>query len=125
VQSYVSRQFAGDPATNRVGTRDFSDWPEKLVASLSWNLGPWSSTLTATVNGKIADSDKGWIQPKALFNVSGGYALSDNSKVSLILNNLAGSVPLDKAGGWPFYPTSRYSPHGRQGWIEFEHRFGG
>lgn len=124
VQSYVSRQFAGDAATNKVGTRDFSDWPEKLVSSLSWNLGPWSSTLTATVNGKIPDGDKGWIKPKALFNISGGYAFNENSKLSLIVNNLGGTVPLDTAGGWPFYPTSRYSPHGRQGWIEFEHRFG-
>lgn len=125
VQSYVYRQFAGDAASNQVGTRDFDDWPEKLVASLSWNLGPWSSTLTATRNGKIPDGDKGWIKPKALFNISGGYEFNENTKLSLILNNVAGSVPLDKGGGWPFYPTSRYSPHGRQGWIEFEHRFGG
>ena len=26
---------------------------------------------------------------------------------------------------WPYYPVGYYLPHGRQGWVELEHRFGG
>ncbi|QPF75141.1 TonB-dependent receptor [Roseateles sp. DAIF2] len=124
VQKYVYRQFAGDTSSNKVGTRDFGDWPEKLVTTLSWSLGPLSSTLTVTRNGKIPDDDKGWIKPRTLLNLSAGYELSERSRLNVIINNLTNSVPRDSSSGWPFYPVGYYSPHGRQGWIEFEHKFG-
>ena len=124
VQSYVYRQFAGDPATNKVGTRDFSDWPNKLIATLGWTIGDWSSTATLTRNGRLADSDSGWIKPATLLNLSTRYQFNPNTSLSLIVNNVGNRVPRDLSDGWPFYPTSYYSPHGRQGWIEFEHRFG-
>ncbi len=124
VQSYVYRQFAGDAADNRVGTRGFEDWPTKLVTTLGWTVGDWSSTATLTRNGRIPDSDAGWIKPATLLNLSTRYRLSPRSSLSLILNNVGNRLPRDEAGGWPFYPVGYYSPHGRQGWIEFEHQFG-
>jgi iron complex outermembrane receptor protein len=124
VQSFIYRQFAGDAGVNKVHTRDLSGWPDKLVATLSWTAQPWSATVTATRTGKIPDSDTGWVPATTLFNFSASHELSKHTSVTLILNNVFNTTRRDDAGGWPFYPVGYYSPHGRQGWVEFSHKFG-
>lgn len=124
VQRYVYQQFAGDSADNKVGTRDFGDWPSKLQATLDWRLGAFDTVLAASRFGRLPDSDTGWVKPQWLFNLSGSFELSPASRISVIVNNVAGKVVRDNSGGWPFYPVGYYSPHGRQGWVEFNHRFG-
>ncbi|MBT9490860.1 MAG: TonB-dependent receptor [Paucibacter sp.] len=125
VQSYVYQQFAGDASTNRVGTHDHSDWPNKLIATLGWNLGDWGATLTGQRNGKISSDDKqSWIGPYWNFNASARYQIGKSSSVSLIVNNVLGDIRKDASAAWPYYPVGYYLPHGRQGWIEFNHVFG-
>jgi len=123
VQSFVYRQFAGDDAGNRVGTRDFGDWPEKLVAVLDGAYGDWSGTLTSSRFGRIPDGDAGWVPAQWLHNLSGSYAFSPDTRVTVTVNNVANKKVYDETGGWPFYPVGYYSPHGRQGWVELDHRF--
>ncbi|MCV2361289.1 TonB-dependent receptor [Paucibacter sp. TC2R-5] len=125
VQSFVYQQFAGDADTNRVGTPEHSDWPNKLIATLGWNLGDFGATLTGQRNGKISSSDKkSWLGPYWNFNASARYQVSKASSVSLIVNNLLGDIRKDPSAAWPYYPVGYYLPHGRQGWIEFNHVFG-
>ncbi|WIW00098.1 TonB-dependent receptor plug domain-containing protein [Kinneretia aquatilis] len=125
VQSYKYAQFEGDEASNQVGTRNFSDWPNKLITSVNWRYGAFNTTLAGLRNGKIVSSDgKGWISPKWSFNASSSYELNKSSSVTLIVNNLANSVRKDDSGGWPYYPVGYYLPHGRQFWLEFNHVLG-
>ena len=125
VQSFVYQQFEGDSSGNRVGTRDFTDWPEKVSLVLDGTWGDWSSTLTANRTGRIPDGDAGWVPGQWLYNLSAGWQLSKNTRLAVIVNNLTDKTVRDDSAGWPFYPVGYYSPHGRQGWVEFEHRFGG
>jgi iron complex outermembrane receptor protein len=125
VQSFVYQQFAGDASTNQVGTHEHGDWPNKLIATLGWNLGDFGATLTGQRNGKISSSDKkSWLGPYWNFNASARYQVSKASSVSLIVNNLLGDIRKDPSAAWPYYPVGYYLPHGRQGWIEFNHVFG-
>lgn len=125
VQSYVYKQFEGDADTNRVGTRDHGDWPNKLIATVAWNLGDFGTTLTAQRNGKLSSSDKKeWLGPYWNFNASARYQINKGSSVSVIVNNLLGDIRKDPTRAWPYYPVGYYLPHGRQGWIEFNHVFG-
>lgn len=127
VQSYVYQQFDGDDGANQVGKlgSNFSDWPNKLITTVSWQIGDWRHTLTGSRNGRINSGDqKSWINPSWNFNLSSNYALNKNTSVSVIVNNLSGDIRKDATSGWPYYPVGYYLPHGRQAWLEFNHRFG-
>lgn len=125
VRRYVYQQYAGDPAGNLVGTPEHSDWPDRLNATLGWQLGDWSATLAGQRNGRIATEDrKAWLGPWWNFNASARVQLSKASSLSVIVNNLFDTVRRDPTASWPYYPVGYYLPHGRQAWIEFEHRFG-
>jgi iron complex outermembrane receptor protein len=125
VQSFTYQQFAGDPAINQIGTRDFAGFPTKLVATLDGSFGVWGATLTSSRFGRIADGDEGFVPPQWLHNLSGSHQFGKTTRLTLIVNNVANKTVRDDTGGWPFYPVGFYSAHGRQGWVEFEHRFGG
>lgn len=126
VKSFKYQQFAGDENRNVVGTPDFGDWPSKLNASLVWQLGDWTHAVSAQRNGRIASEDReGWLGPYWSFNASTAWQLGKRTRVSLIVNNVFDKIRRDASATWPYYPVGYYLPHGRQGWIELEHRFGG
>ena len=126
VKSFKYQQFAGDDNRNLVGTPDFGDWPSKLNASLSWQIGDWTHTLAAQRNGRIArEAQDGWLGPYWNVNASTAWQLDKRTRVSVIVNNLFDSIRRDPSATWPYYPVGYYLPHGRQGWIELDYRFGG
>ncbi|WP_315652900.1 TonB-dependent receptor plug domain-containing protein [Roseateles aquae] len=120
VQAYHYAQFDGDVGANQVGTHDFSDWPSKLITTLSWQHGAWNHTLTGQRNGKLSSEDKkDWVGPYWNFNLSTGYQFNKKNSVSLIVNNLFGDIRKDPSATWPYYPVGYYLPHGRQFWLEY------
>ncbi len=126
VKSFRYRQFAGDEDRNLVGTPDFSDWPSRLNASLVWQIGDWTHAVSAQRNGRIAREDRqGWLGPYWNINASTAWQWDKRTRVSLIVNNLFDKIRRDPSATWPYYPVGYYLPHGRQGWVELEHRFGG
>ena len=126
VKSFKYQQFAGDDNRNLVGTPDFGDWPSKLNASLSWQVGDWTHTLAAQRNGRIArEAQDGWLGPYWNVNASTAWQLDKRTRVSVIVNNLFDSIRRDPSATWPYYPVGYYLPHGRQAWIELDYRFGG
>lgn len=126
VKSFRYQQFAGDSNDNVVGTRDFGDWPSRLNASLNWRIGDWSHTIATQRNGRIPGESPGtWVGPYWNVNASTAWQLARNTRVSVIVNNVFDKVRRDPSATWPYYPVGYYLPHGRQGWIELEHRFGG
>lgn len=125
VRAYRYQQFSGDSDNNLVGTPDFGDWPNKFNAGVNWRIGDWTHVLAAQRNGKIVREDReGYLGPYWNVNASTRWQVSPKTSVSLTVNNLFNKVRRDPSATWPFYPVGYYLPHGRQGWIEVEHRFG-
>ncbi|HEY9102672.1 TonB-dependent receptor domain-containing protein [Chitinimonas sp.] len=125
VLSHRYRQFEKDPYTDYLNSLDNTDWPSKFTGSLSWSKADWASTLQVTRYGSIPNgAQTARLTPYALANVSASYKINQRASVSVIVNNVFDKVREDLSGGWPFYPVGNYSPHGRQGWVEFNYHFG-
>ncbi len=60
----------------------------------------------------------------AVANVSGSYTFNKRLKLSLIVNNVADTYPVDKTGGWPNYSDGWYDAYGRQWWVQLDYHHG-
>jgi iron complex outermembrane receptor protein len=84
------------------------DWRDKLIASVNWNKGDWSNTLTITRYGKIPNgSGEYYLSPTGIANWSTVYQANKNLSVTLIINNVLNKIKYDYSGGWPNYPVVR------------------
>ncbi len=126
VFEHTYQQFSGDPKVDYV--RDpahQADWSDRATASLTWDIGRWTATLYGVRYGAIPRNDaSGSWSGYAVFNGSVRYRLTDRAAVSLIVNNIADRYPVDKSGGWPYYPVGWYDEYGRQTWLQLDYRFG-
>ena len=61
-----------------------------------------------------------------LYNASVSYNLTDDMKISGIVNNIKDSGPPKDSTytATPYYNFQVYNPYGRSYWIEFDWRFG-
>jgi outer membrane receptor protein involved in Fe transport len=73
----------------------------------------------------------GAVRPWMLYNLSVGFDLTDNSQLSLIVNNLRNSRPpedpsYDGSQGFapPYYNIFAYNGYGRSWWVEYKIDFG-
>ncbi|MES2077422.1 MAG: TonB-dependent receptor [Pseudomonadota bacterium] len=120
-----SRQFADDPQKDDMAELGTSDWPNKLNASLNWNIGDWSSTLFVNRFGRLSNSAETAIgSSTTTANISTVYQLDKRTTLSLIVNNVFNKIKDDKSGGWPNYRVGSFSPVGRIGWVELNYHFG-
>ncbi|HEY0231546.1 MAG TPA: TonB-dependent receptor, partial [Dokdonella sp.] len=126
VLQHEYQQFPGDPVYDYLNDLFYqSDWRTKSNLALSWNLGAWSATVDGTRYGRIPKNDySGLRNSYTLFNGSVGYQVSDRADISLIVNNLRNSSPIDKSAGWPNYSAGWYDAYGRQWWVQFDYHFG-
>uniref|UniRef100_UPI0035B35F1E TonB-dependent receptor domain-containing protein n=1 Tax=Chitinimonas sp. TaxID=1934313 RepID=UPI0035B35F1E len=125
VLSHKYQQFASDAERDLLHAKDNSDWPDKLINSLSWNKASWNSTLTLIRNGRIpnAAQDGGYVEPIWLTNLDIGYQINKQASVSLTINNLFDKIRRDTSGGWPYYLVGNYLPYGREGWVQLNYHF--
>lgn len=124
VLKHTYQQFAGDVEKNMLNDPENTDWPDKLDTSLSWDIGPWSSTMLLTRYGKIPKaSGNGNLTPTVLANFSTQYQWSKQTSVGLIVNNVLDTIKRDDTSNWPYYPVGSYLPYGRQWWVEVNHKF--
>ncbi|NRR30813.1 TonB-dependent receptor [Oxalobacteraceae bacterium] len=120
-----SRQFAGDAERDDMAELGNTDWPNKLNASLNWNVGDWSNTLFVNRYGRVPDAAQtGILSSTTTANVSAVYKIDKRTTISLIVNNVFNKIKTDTSGGWPNYPVGNFSPVGRQGWVELNYHFG-
>ena len=109
-------------------------------ASVTWNISKFSTTLFVTrygktpnyaaqlngygtdVNGAVA----GTVAPWFVYNGSVGYDITDDIKISGIVNNIKNSMPPKDLTytAVPFYNFTNYNPYGRSYWLEVDWRFG-
>lgn len=127
VLSHQYQQFVGDPTRDYVNDVTYQqDWRKKVNAALSWSLGDWSATLNGTRYGGVPRNDgEARRKPYTLVNGSVGYDFNERAHLSLIVNNLRNSLPVDKSAGWPNYSSAWYDIYGRQWWLQFDYHFGG
>ncbi|MGR2679994.1 TonB-dependent receptor plug domain-containing protein [Chromobacterium haemolyticum] len=124
VLKHTYQQFAGDAEKNMLNDPENTDWPDKLDTSLTWDIGPWSSTVLLTRYGKIPKaSGNGNLTPTVLANFSTQYQWNKRTSVGLIVNNVLDTIKRDDTSGWPYYPVGSYLPYGRQWWVELNHKF--
>ncbi|GGY26683.1 TonB-dependent receptor plug domain-containing protein [Paludibacterium paludis] len=124
VLTHTYRQFATDTESNRLKSMSNRDWPDKLITSLDWSLGPAGATLTAIRYGRIPDSaGKRYIGRTWLANLSARYQFGKKASASVTVNNVFDTIKRDNSDGWPFYPVGSYTPYGRQIWVQFGYRF--
>jgi iron complex outermembrane receptor protein len=126
VFSHKYQQYAGDVVQDDLSAAYQNEWRSKVNAALNWHLDAWSATLSGIRYGKIPyENELSYRTPYALFNTSVGYQLTKQASISLIVNNIANRMPVDRTEGWPNYPSSIYDIYGRQWWLEFDYHFGG
>ncbi|HEX7815069.1 TonB-dependent receptor domain-containing protein, partial [Dyella sp.] len=125
VFSHKYQQFAGDSVQDDLNIAYQNEWRSKLSGSLSWHLDALSATINGIRYGRIPQLDQqAYRSPYTLFNTSVSYQVNRQVAISLIVNNIANRVPVDRTGGWPNYPSSTYDIYGRQWWIELDYHFG-
>jgi len=117
-------------------------------ASLTWDIDKFSTSVYGTRYGKTPNywaqlnSDgyatpcghasanyvvcPGTVPPWMLYNASLTYNITDDMRISGIVNNIKDSGPPRDATytALPFYNFTNYNPYGREYWLEFDWRFG-
>ncbi len=114
-------------------------------ASLGWSIGRWTTTAYANRIGKtpnyLAYSSKswdyvhpsgqkaGWWAPYTTYNLSLNYAVNDNIRLSLLVNNLLDKTPDHQAQNYPGtagtpFNNYLYNTYGRSMYLEMRYDFG-
>lgn len=111
-------------------------------ASVTWNIGKWTTTLYGTRYGKTPNYNAqiygygtpgaGAVAPWMLYSGSLAYNITPDMSISAIVHNIKDSMPPSDASAnatpglsSPYYNQFNYNPYGRQYWIEFDWKFGG
>jgi outer membrane receptor protein involved in Fe transport len=146
---HVFQQYPFDPVVDYLRDPFYSSEFKNIAsASVTWNVGRWSSTLRGTRYGRTPNyyaqsstagyatpcitSDDGYrtcpgtVAPWMVYNASVTYDIADGLRISGIVNNVFdSSPPFDYT--WtesPYYNRFNYNTYGRQYWIELDWKFG-
>jgi len=107
-------------------------------ASATWTVDKFSTTLFATRYGRtpnyIASTNTtgygtpgaGTLAPWILYNGSVAYNITDDLRVSGIVNNIFNKMPPGDSTNvlYPYYNIFNFNPYGRAYWLEVDWRFG-
>lgn len=142
---HKTRTFPDDPELDLFssGQQLAAEFKSIVSGDLGWEIGRWSANLHATRFGSLPNyarqfqtdttpgTSQGKTAPWILYNASVDYRLTDNSSLSLIVNNLRNSEPprdatWDGSQGFspPFYNIFAYNGYGRSWWVEYRIDFG-
>ena len=120
------QEFAADPA------QPFRDDPtnrnlrSRINTSLSWQLGAFSQTLFADIQGsRPRFSGGGRTHSFKVFNYTASYDLTRSLNVGLIVDNLFDTDPrIDSTfSSYPYFYSSNVNPYGREIFVEARYRF--
>ncbi len=98
-----------------------------------WDIGAWTTSIHGVRYGdspnaaaRLGLSDQngveaGMIDPYYLFNLNLNYRLTDNSDLTLTVNNLADeSPPRDRSDtAYPYFNVFNYNDYGRSFWLQY------
>jgi outer membrane receptor protein involved in Fe transport len=143
---HESQQFPDDPTLNLLKEPYYSSEFKTIAnASVTWNIDKFSATLFGTRYGKTPNykaglsptgystpcstgyvTCPGTVAPWMIYNGSVSYNLTDDLKLSAIVNNIKNSMPPKDYTytAAPYYNFLNYNPYGRAYWLEIDWRFG-
>lgn len=127
--NHTIRQYPGDPVVDKLTYDSGYDIPrDKGTASLSWDLGKFSTTLTGQRLGRLPNYDENaFIKESYLFNLSAQYNITDRFRLSGTINNLFDQNPIkDRTyGAYPYYDISWFDGVGRSFYVQLTYKMGG
>jgi len=111
----------GDPEIDLL--HNYNSYEFKTIGNgtVTWNIGPWSTTLHATRYGRTVNfSFSGTTSPQILYNANIRYSLADdNAYIQLTANNLFDKKPpIDPSTGYPYYNFLNWNAYGRSVFLE-------
>ena len=141
------QQFPQDPVIDLLRDPYYSTEFKTIAnGSITWNIDKFSTTVFGTRYGKTPNyyaginttgyatpcTTSGYIEcpgtvaPWMLYNASVAYNVTDDIKVSAIVNNIKNSMPPKDPTytAAPYYNFLTYNPYGRAYWLEIDWRFG-
>lgn len=136
---HSQQQFPFDPTHDLLRNPFYSSEFKNIGnASITWNIDKFSATAYGTRYGKTgnyisqinpsgnATPGAAPVAPWMLYNASLSYNITDDMRITGIVNNIQNSKP-PRDSSWtavPYYNFVNYNPYGRQFWLEFDWRFG-
>jgi outer membrane receptor protein involved in Fe transport len=139
------KTFPDQPATDLFanGGQLTTEFKSIVTGDLGWQLGRWAANLHGTRYGSLPNyaaqfatdttpgTSQGRVAPWILYNLSVDFNVTDNSTLSLIVNNIRNTPPprdrtYDGSQGFapPFYNIFAYNGYGRSYWLEYKIDFG-
>ena len=126
----LHHKYTRTPGGNQIDLlHNFNSYEFKTIGngSVSWNIGPWSTTLFAIRYGSSVNAGgTGVTGPQIYYNGNVRYNLAnDDAYIQLTANNLFDKhPPTDTSSGWPYYNINNFNDYGRVVYLEFGVHFG-
>lgn len=136
---HENQQYPGDPTIDYLRDPFYSSEFKSIgSASLSWNKGPWTTTLYGVRYGSTPNyaaqvdpsgysaENGGRMRAHLSFNGSASYEFGDDLSLSFTVNNLFNKMPQrDKTFDvYPYYNSLNYNIYGRSYMVEVNWKFG-
>lgn len=129
VFSHTIRQYPGDPVIDKLAFDSGYYIPrDKGTASLTWDLGKFSTTLTGQRLSRLPNYDEdAYIKASYLFNLSAQYSITDRVRLSGTINNLFDQNPIKDRTytSYPYYDISWFDGVGRSFYVQLTYKMGG
>ena len=129
VFNHTVRQYPGDPIVDKLAFDSGYYIPrDKGTASLTWDLGKFSTTLTGQRLSRLPNYDEdAYIKASYLFNLSAQYSITDRVRLSGTVNNLFDQNPIkDRTySSYPYYDISWFDGVGRSFYLQLTYKMGG
>ncbi len=129
VFNHTIRQYPGDPVIDKLAFDSGYYIPQdKGTASLTWDLGKFSTTLTGQRLSRLPNYDEdAYIKASYLFNLSAQYSITERVRLSGTINNLFDQNPIkDRTySAYPYYDISWFDGVGRSFYVQLTYKMGG
>ncbi|MBS0590785.1 MAG: TonB-dependent receptor [Proteobacteria bacterium] len=127
--SHQIQTFPHDPFEDLLREASYGNQFKNIgAASLTWNVGSWSSTLQYQRFGKTWSYDGSrTVGPWMRYNATVQYNFSDDASMTLIGNNILNARPPKDPtfSAYPYYDLYSYNNYGRLLMLEMNVHFGG
>jgi len=137
---HTTTLFPGDPEIDYLrDPTQSTEFKNVLSGDFIWEVGRWvtsvhgtrygstpnfTSQLGVALNGGVGP---GRIGGYSLFNLNLGYALTDDSNLTLTVNNVGNRRPPEDPSytAYPYYNIFNYNGYGRALWLQYDINLGG
>lgn len=135
---HLYTQFPGDDALDYLHNRTTTDFKTVLSGDVTWMLGKWTTSVhgtrygrTPNYTGQLATDfsngiPSGTIGPYMLYNLTVDYKITNDSALTLAVNNVFNSPPPRDPSytDYPYYNIFNYNGNGRAISLEYTIDFG-